>query len=151
MLAVAIPSTLSLPLVVRTRGMYIVPRTTGPNAGRAIIGATIEDVGFDKIVHLADIAHLRALAADLLPALAHAPQLEVWAGLRPSTPDELPFLGPVPDARNQFIAAGHYRNGILLAPATAHVMAQLLTGEPTDIDLSAYSPIRALPTTAIAH
>ncbi|WP_348266830.1 FAD-dependent oxidoreductase [Edaphobacter paludis] len=151
MLAVAIPSTLSLPLVVRTHGMYIVPRTTGPNAGRAIIGATIEDVGFDKIVHLADIAHLRALAADLIPALADAPQLEVWAGLRPSTPDELPFLGPAPDARNQFIAAGHYRNGILLAPATAHVIAQILTGEPSAIDLSAYSPMRPLPATAIAH
>jgi glycine oxidase len=151
MLAITIPPSLSLPLVVRTHGMYIVPRTTGLNAGRAIIGATIEDAGFDKIVHATDIAHLRALAAALLPALADAPQLEAWAGLRPSTPDELPFLGSVPDTRNQFIAAGHYRNGILLAPATAHVIAQLITGELTELDLSAYSPARALPSTAIAH
>jgi len=142
MLAVALP--LPLALVVRTHGMYIVPRTTGPNAGRAIIGATIEDAGFDKIVHPADIAHLRALAAALLPAFADAPQLEAWAGLRPSTLDGLPFLGRAPESRNQFIAAGHYRNGILLAPATAHVMAQLLTGEDSAIDLSAYSPARAL-------
>lgn len=151
MLAVAIPPSLSLPLVVRTHGLYIVPRTTGPNAGRAIIGATIEDAGFDKIVHVGDIAHLRALASALLPALADAPQLEAWAGLRPSTPDELPFLGPAPERRNQFIAAGHYRNGILLAPATAHVMAQLLTGEHTAIDLRAYSPARVLSSTPIAH
>jgi glycine oxidase len=151
MLAVAIPPSLSLALVVRTHGMYIVPRTTGPNAGRALIGATIEDAGFDKIVHPADIAPLRALAAALLPALADAPQLEAWAGLRPSTPDGLPFLGPAPDGRNQYIAVGHYRNGILLAPATAHVMAQLLTGEDTAIDLSAYSPARALASTSIAH
>lgn len=151
MLAIAIPPSLSLPLVVRTHGMYIVPRTTGPNKGRAIIGATIEDAGFDKIVYPSDIAHLRALAAALLPALADAPQLEVWAGLRPSTPDELPFLGPSPDHRNQFVAAGHYRNGILLAPATAHVMAQIIAGQPTAIDLSDYSPARILTSPAIAH
>jgi glycine oxidase len=151
MLAIAIPPSLSLPLVVRTHGMYIVPRTTGPNAGRAIIGATIEDAGFDKIVHPADIAHLRALAAALLPPLADAPQLEVWAGLRPSTPDELPFLGRSSDHRNQFVAAGHYRNGILLAPATAHVMAQMIANQPTAIDLSVYSPTRLLPASAIAH
>jgi glycine oxidase len=151
MLAVAIPPSLSLPVVVRTHGMYIVPRTIGAHAGRAIIGATIEDAAFDKAVHPADITGLRALAAAVLPALADAPQLEAWAGLRPSTPDGLPFLGPAPDSRNQFIAAGHYRNGILLAPATAHVMAQLLMGEPTAIDLSAYSAVRALPSTAIAQ
>jgi glycine oxidase len=151
MLAIAIPPTLSLHLVVRTHGMYIVPRTTGPNAGRAIIGATIEDAGFDKIVHPGDIAHLRALAAALLPALAGAQQLEVWAGLRPSTPDGLPFLGPSPDHHNQFVAAGHYRNGILLAPATAHVMAQIIVGKPTAIDLSDYALTRVLTTSAIAH
>jgi Glycine/D-amino acid oxidases (deaminating) len=151
MLAIAIPPSLSLPLVVRTHGMYIVPRTTGPNTGRAIIGATIEDAGFDKLVHPSDIAHLRALAGALLPPLADAPQLEAWAGLRPSTPDGLPFLGPWPDQPNQFVAAGHYRNGILLAPATAHVMAQLITDQPTAIDLSDYSPERALTPSAIAH
>ncbi|MEO6816508.1 MAG: FAD-dependent oxidoreductase [Edaphobacter sp.] len=151
MLAVALPPTLALPLVVRTHGLYIVPRTTGPNTGRAIIGATIEDAGFDKLVHPADIAHLRALATNLLPALADTPQLEVWAGLRPSTPDGLPFLGPSPDHANQYLAAGHYRNGILLAPATAHVMAQIVLGKPTAIDLSDYSPTRALTSPAIAH
>lgn len=151
MMAIAIPPTLSLPLVVRTHGMYIVPRTTGPNKGRAIIGATIEDAGFDKIVYPADIAHLRALATNLLPPLADAPELEVWAGLRPSTPDELPFLGPSPDHRNQFIAAGHYRNGILLAPASAHVMTQIILNQQVAIDLSDYSPSRSLASSSIAH
>lgn len=151
MLAVDLSSTLALPLVIRTHGMYIVPRTTGPNAGRAIIGATIEDAGFDKLVHPADIAHLRALAANLLPALADAPQLEVWAGLRPSTPDGLPLLGPSPGQPNQFVAAGHYRNGILLAPATARVMAQMIIDEPTTIDITAYSPARILASPSIAH
>ena len=142
MLAVALPSSLTLNLVLRTPEIYIVPRTTGPNAGRAIIGATVENAGFDKTVHPADIDRLHALAADLLPDLAHAPQLETWAGLRPTTPDGLPLLGLIPDRPNQFIATGHYRNGILLAPATAHVMAQLLSGEQPSIDLSPYSPDR---------
>jgi glycine oxidase len=142
MLAVTLPSSLPLNLVLRTPEIYIVPRTTGPNAGRAIIGATVEDAGFDKTVHPADIERLHTLATHLLPDLAHAPQLEAWAGLRPATPDGLPLLGPVPDHPNQFIATGHYRNGILLAPATAHLMAQLLSGEQPSIDLNPYSPNR---------
>ena len=144
MLAVALPSSLPLNLVLRTSDIYIVPRTTGPNAGRAIIGATVEDAGFDKTVHPADIDRLHSLAADLLPDLAHAPQLEAWAGLRPATPDGLPLLGLIPNRPNQFIATGHYRNGILLAPATAHLMAQLLSDEHPAIDLSPYSPNRVV-------
>ncbi len=126
--------------VVRTPDIYIVPRTSGPNAGRAIIGATIEDAGFDKTLHPSDIAHLRSLAAALLPPLADAPQFEAWAGLRPATPDGLPILGAL--TPNHFIATGHYRDGILLAPATAHVIAQLLLKEQTSIDLTPFSPTR---------
>ncbi|HZY61465.1 MAG TPA: FAD-dependent oxidoreductase [Edaphobacter sp.] len=142
MLAVALPAELPLHLVVRTHNIYIVPRTTGPMAGRAIIGATIEDAGFNKTVFPADIARLRSLATNLLPGLANATELESWAGLRPSTPDGLPFLGEVPGHRNQFVAAGHYRNGILLAPATAYLMAQILTGEPSIINIDSFSPAR---------
>ncbi|HEY6373919.1 MAG TPA: FAD-dependent oxidoreductase [Edaphobacter sp.] len=142
MLAVILPPSLKLTLAVRTPEIYIVPRTTGPHAGRAIIGATVEDAGFDKTVHPADIDRLHKLATNLLPILALAPQLEAWAGLRPATPDGLPLLGAVPGQQNHFIATGHYRNGILLAPATAHLMAQLLSGEQTSIDLSPYSPNR---------
>jgi len=145
MLAVSLPSSLPLHFVVRTPGIYIVPRTSGPNAGRAIIGATIEDAGFDKTIHPSDIADLRSLAAALLPPLAAAPQLEAWAGLRPATPDGLPLLGALPAQPNHFIATGHYRDGILLAPATAHAMAQLLFGEAPSIDLTPFSPARTPP------
>jgi glycine oxidase len=142
MLAVSLPPSLPLRLVVRTPDIYIVPRTSGPNAGHAIIGATIEDAGFDKTVHPSDIAHLRSLAATLLPPLAEAPQLEAWAGLRPATPDGLPLLGASPTSSNHFLATGHYRDGILLAPATARIMAQLLSGEVPSIDLAPFSPTR---------
>jgi glycine oxidase len=145
MLAVSLPPSLPLHIVVRTPRIYIVPRISGPNAGRAIIGATIEDAGFDKTLHLSDIAYLRSLAASLLPPLADAPQLEAWAGLRPATPDGLPLLGALPTQPNHFIATGHYRDGILLAPATAHVMAQLLSGVSPSIDLTPFSPARTTP------
>jgi glycine oxidase len=145
MLALALSPSLPLHIVVRTPRIYIVPRISGPDVGRAIIGATIEDAGFDKTVHPSDIAHLRSLAASLLSPLADAPQLEAWAGLRPATPDGLPLLGALPTQPNHFIATGHYRDGILLAPATAHVMAQLLSGVSPSIDLTPYYPTRKMP------
>jgi glycine oxidase len=148
MVAVALPPSLPLHFVVRTPDIYIVPRTTGPAAGRAIIGATIEDSGFDKSIHPDDIHHLRALAAALLPPIANTPQLEAWSGLRPATPDGLPLLGALPGDPHHLIATGHYRNGILLAPATALVMAQLLSNETPSVDLTSFSPGRAVPQTA---
>ena len=144
MLYVALPSSLPLALVVRTNSVYIVPRLTGPNLGRALIGATVEDAGFDKSLHPSDIAHLQSLAAELLPALAQAQKVEAWAGLRPATRDHLPILGAMSDRSNHLLATGHYRNGILLAPATAHLIAQLLSGETPTIDLAPFSPSRVI-------
>ena len=148
MLAITLPPSLPLHFVVRTPDIYIVPRTTGPAAGRAIIGATIEDVGFNRSIYPADLQHLRYLAATLLPPVADAPQLEAWSGLRPATPDGLPLLGALHGYPNHLIASGHYRNGILLAPATALVMAQLLTNEAPSIDLTPFSPTRVAPQSA---
>jgi glycine oxidase len=139
MLAVEMPPGMGLDLVLRTKDIYIVPRTRGPQAGSAIIGATVEDVGFDTAVHPADIHALHASAAQLLPSLAEARVLESWAGLRPGTPDGLPLIGATDLKRRRFIAAGHFRNGILLAPATAHVMADLIEGKPPTLDLTPYS------------
>ncbi len=141
MLAVRIPRELALHVVVRTPELYIVPRTTGPLAGRAVIGATVENAGFDKTVRPADIAGLHAQAAELIPALADAPEVESWAGVRPGSSDDLPMLGQV--AERRFVAAGHYRNGILLAPATAFLMAQLLLGEEPKVNLGPFSPLRS--------
>lgn len=142
MLSAVLPPSLPLHLVIRTPKIYIVPRSPSSGAQRAIIGATVEDAGFDKSVHTKDISHLHSLAAALLPPLANAPAVETWSGLRSAAQDGLPILGLVPDHPNLYIATGHYRNGILLAPATAHVMARILAGEPHSIDLSPFSPGR---------
>lgn len=143
MLRVQLPATLPLHAVHRSEHIYIVPRTQGPQAGTALIGATVEDAGFDTMVHPAGLAHLRTLAAELLPQLADeavAPQVEAWAGLRPATADSLPLLGPL--SPGQFIATGHFRNGILLAPATAAIMADLIEGKSPAIDVASFSPAR---------
>ena len=141
MLRVQLPSPLTE--VHRAEHIYIVPRTLGPQAGTALIGATIEDAGFDTTTDPADLANLRAWAAELLPMLASAtaaPQLEAWAGLRPFAPDGLPLLGAL--SPREFVATGHFRNGILLAPATARVMADLLENKCPAIDLTSFSPNR---------
>ena len=147
MLSVALPPTSPLSLVLRTEELYVVPRTSGPNAGHAVIGATVEDAGFDKTIDASAIAGLRAKAVGLLPFLADAAVLDQWAGLRPGTADGLPLLGAHPSNPRHLFATGHFRNGILLAPATGHVLAQLIFGEPTSLDLSAFSPGRFLPAT----
>ena len=142
MMRVRIPRQLDLHEVHRSASVYIVPRTLGLNAGTALIGATIEDAGFDKTVHQADLDHLRTLAAALIPALASAadsPVLESWAGLRPFTTDGLPILGR---ASNAWLATGHFRNGILLAPGTAIVLADLIEGRASPRDLTPFRPDR---------
>lgn len=142
MLAVRIPPTLDLACVVRTPDVYIVPRTQGPHAGRAIIGATLEDAGFDMTVHPLDILTLNAHAVKLLPALARAEFLDSWSGLRPATADGLPLLGATSVQPRYVLANGHFRNGILLAPATAQVTAQLLCNEEPSVELTPFRPDR---------
>ena len=131
------PKTNLLQHVLRTPEIYIVPRSTG----KILIGATVEDVGFDKSVDTSTIQALLSAAAKYLPELATAPITQSWAGLRPGTPDDLPILGPtkIPGA---FVASGHFRNGILLAPITARIMTTLLEGRTSPLDITAFSPAR---------
>ena len=140
MLAVELPAGFPLAITVRTEDIYIVPRTSGPNAGRAIIGATVEDAGFDKKVHPEAIEALHRRAVAILPQLESARVMESWCGLRPATTDRLPLIGAHPTKPRCWLATGHYRNGILLAPATAYVMTQLIVGESPATPLEAFAP-----------
>jgi glycine oxidase len=110
--------------VVRTPDVYLIPRSDG----RMLIGATVEEAGFDKQTVPETILKLRQAALDLVPKLADARILEAWAGLRPGTPDGLPILGATPTP-GYFVATGHFRDGILLAPVTARAMAEVMTGQ----------------------
>jgi len=139
MLAVACARHNVLRHVIRAPDVYLVPRSDG----RILIGSTMEEAGYDKRTDPDTIHRMHRAAIRMVPALAEARILEDWAGLRPGTPDDLPILGAT-GTPGYFVATGHFRNGILLAPVTAHVMAQLITGAPPDFDLSAFSPLRFL-------
>jgi glycine oxidase len=123
--------------VVRAPEAYLVPRSSG----KILVGATVEDAGFDKSVEPETVNKLHRAAAALVPELATAPVLQSWAGLRPGTPDDLPIMGET-ETPGIMVSSGHFRNGILLAPAAAKVMADLIMGQPAAIDISAFSPAR---------
>jgi len=141
MLCVAMPQKELVRHVVRTVGrtsdVYLIPRSDG----RMLIGATAEEAGFDKQTVPETIQRLRQSALDLVPKLVDARILEAWAGLRPGTPDGLPILGATP-TRGYFVATGHFRDGILLAPVTAKVMGRVIAGESPGVDLSAFAAAR---------
>lgn len=97
---------------------YLVPRADG----RLLVGATAKESGFDARVTAGGVEALLRAAVAAVPALRAFTITETWAGLRPATSDERPFLGATP-LEGYFLACGHYRNGILLAPATARLLA----------------------------
>jgi glycine oxidase len=137
MLYVAMPQKEMVRHVVRGPDVYLIPRSDG----RMLIGTTMEEAGFDKQTVPETIQKLRQAAVDLVPKLADARILEAWAGLRPGTPDGLPILGATPTP-GYFVATGHFRDGILLAPVTARAMGQMMTGQTPQIDLSKFSANR---------
>jgi glycine oxidase len=113
---------------------YLVPRPDG----RVLIGSTEEDVGFDKRTTAQAIHDLLTFALALVPGLAEAPLERSWAGLRPGSPDGLPFLGPVPGLTNLVLAAGHFRSGIQWSPITGLLLKELLLGQPLTIPLEPF-------------
>ena len=123
--------------VVRTPDVYLVPRTDG----RIIVGSTLEEAGFDKRIEPNTIQRLFQAAANVCPELGQAKIHETWCGLRPGTPDNLPILGAT-NTRGYFIATGHFRDGILLAPITARAMTQLIRDEQCQVDISPFNPLR---------
>ena len=118
---------------------YLIPR-----GNTTIAGSTSEDAGFDTRTVPETIAALRTQAAELCPALADAPVGAAWAGLRPASPDFLPILGSDQQWPALLYACGHSRNGILLAPATAHAIADLTESKKPRWDLTPFSPSRFL-------
>jgi glycine oxidase len=139
MLVVAQPESPQLTRVVRSAEVYLIPR----GDGRIVIGATVEDAGYSKQVEPAAMAILRKRAATLWPPALDAPYVESWAGLRPGSADGLPFIGRR-EGRGaaHFLATGHLRNGILLAPGTAHALADLVCGIAPVVDLAPFRPHR---------
>jgi glycine oxidase len=120
--------------VINEGPRYLVAR----DDGRVLVGSSEEEAGYDKGTTEPILAELRQLAGDLVPELRQAEIERVWAGLRPGSSDGRPYIDRIPQVANAFVAAGHYRSGLHLAPATAILMRQLMLGEPPSIDLSPF-------------
>jgi glycine oxidase len=123
--------------IVTTERVYLVPRQDG----RLVVGATVEERGFDLQVTAGGVHEMLREAYRTLPDVAELELAEALAGLRPGTPDNAPLIGPGA-IDGLVLATGHYRNGILLAPATAEAVAALLAGEPTPPDAHVAHPGR---------
>lgn len=104
------------------RSVYLVPRADG----ELVVGATVEELGFDTTVTAGAVQELLRAAADLLPGVSELRLVETHAGLRPGTPDNAPIIGPSPGDERVVYATGHFRNGILLTPVTADAVASLV-------------------------
>ncbi|MGH3090448.1 MAG: glycine oxidase ThiO [Rubrobacteraceae bacterium] len=112
--------------------------------GRVVIGATEEPNVFDRRPTLEGVAKLSGAAVKLVPEIRRSTFRGAWGGLRPATPDGLPVLGPVEGLENLFVATGHYRNGVLLAPVTGEIVSALALGEEPSVDLSPFHHRRGM-------
>jgi glycine oxidase len=125
-------------LPVHTDWVYVVPRPDG----RVVLGATVEEKGFDVSVSAGGVLELLREAYRVLPDTAELELVGARAGLRPGTPDNAPLIGPSPALDGLVLATGHYRNGILLAPVTAAAVAALLAGDDPDPVVQPFGPER---------
>jgi len=116
---------------------YVVPR-----GDHTIGGSTMENVGFDATTTPDGVKKVRAASEEICPGLALSERTDSWAGLRPVTPDMLPILGVDREKPSLIYACGHSRNGVLMAPLTGDIVADLVTGAPLSRDLSQFRPDR---------
>ncbi|WP_342514157.1 glycine oxidase ThiO [Sporosarcina sp. FSL K6-1522] len=130
-----------LPYTLCHQGRYVIPRPDGT----LVIGATMEPDVLDVDTTTSGNVALHDIAERFIPGLSQFPVLKRWAGLRPKTVDELPYIGRVPGQENMHVAAGHFRNGILLAPATACLIRDLIVGQTVPTErLEAFNPKRGI-------
>ena len=122
--------------MVRTEHVYVVPRQNG----EVVLGATVEERGFDTTVTAGAVHELLREGYRVLPELAELELVDVSAGLRPASPDNGPLIGEWEDG--VLVATGHYRNGILLAPVTAEAVTALLTGAEPPVEALPFAPER---------
>ena len=125
------------PILV-SEGIYLVPKRDGS----LVAGATEERAGFDRRVTAGGVSRLLEAATALVPALADARLVEAWSGLRPCSVDRLPVIGRAPGLEGLVVAAGHFRNGVLLAPVTGRLVADLLLGKALPAEAAAFRPDR---------
>ncbi|MCS7210239.1 MAG: FAD-dependent oxidoreductase, partial [Chloroherpetonaceae bacterium] len=140
-LTLKMTTQIRLEKVVRSPRVYLAPKFDG----RLTIGATSEEMGFDVTPTAGGVMTLLDEAYEAVPAIYELPIEEVSVGLRPASRDNEPLVGESP-VKNLFIATGHYRHGILLAPITSYALAAMMCGEPVPESLVPFRPTRFLST-----
>jgi len=130
------PKTLSS--MVLDGDQYLIPRRDG----KILAGSTVEQDDFNKTVTTVARDRLNAFAVNLLPTLKNYPLIKHWAGLRPGTEDGVPYIDKHPEVGNLSINAGHFRNGLVMGPASAQLMVDLILNRPTTVDPEPYKLCR---------
>ena len=121
--------------IVKHDDAYFVPRMDG----RILVGASMEYVGFERGTTDEVIDQLMASMCSIAPGLKGLEVEQKWMGFRPGSPDGMPFLGPVASIPGLWVASGHYRNGVALAPITAEIMSQWMAGNEPEMDMTAFA------------
>ncbi|MGV8844277.1 MAG: glycine oxidase ThiO [Pseudomonas sp.] len=133
--------------MVLANGRYAIPRRDG----HILVGSTLEFVGFDKTPTDTALDSLKASAVALLPDLAEAEVVTQWAGLRPSSPEGIPFIGPMPGFDGLWLNCGHFRNGLVMAPAACQLLTNLMLEQAPIVDPQPYAPAGRLGATGKAR
>lgn len=134
-----------LPTMVMHQGIYLIPRLDG----HIVCGSSTDDVGFNTDVNIETGLKLQQTAYRLAPELQDILRVHAWAGLRPSVPDGVPYIGQAPlgqtsQQSNLWLNCGHFRNGLVMAPASARLLKQQMLGETLMVDPTAYLPANRL-------
>ena len=127
-----------LPTMCMNQVMYLIPRLDG----HIVCGSSMADVGFDQRPSLQTQQNIYKACLDMVPELADFPIVKHWAGLRPSSPTGVPYIGPFPEIANLWANFGHYRNGLCMGPASARLLRELMLGQNLTVDATAYTPER---------
>lgn len=126
---------------------YLVPRSDG----LMLVGSTEEPgAGFDVRPTAGGVRTLLDFVQRAAPGLRHAPIARIWAGLRPAAPDGRPYIGPVAEIAGLYVAAGHFRAGLTLAPVTADIITEQIKGDMTELDVAPFAPGRSFQTDVVA-
>ncbi len=121
--------------IILQDGHYLIPRADG----RIVVGSTVEDAGFDKSTTEAALLSLKKIIHQVMPSLGELPVEHQWAGLRPGCGQGIPYIGQHPDIKGLYLNAGHFRNGIVMAPASAELLADLVCGAQPLLKPDAYA------------
>jgi len=120
--------------IVLDRGHYVIPRRDG----NLLMGSTLEYTGFHKETTDEALAQLSAIAVNRFPVLKDYPITRQWAGLRPGSPQGIPYIGPFPGIEGLYVNSGHFRNGVVLSPASARLLADLVLDRPPIVPSEPY-------------